>query len=149
VAIRDAGEGETIEGFPTRKSVLDASYDISIDAMGQKLVTHMTMSTESWTTDQLSGEFTNFMQMKSFHTGFEGLDKLIDAQSDAIRGRFPLKQVTTMHIAQGNSDMTSSTTSTVSAIQRKTIAASQFVLPSGYTKVEDPISRMAKQMQAR
>ena len=147
VSVRDLGAAETIGGYPTKHAAVDASYDIAIDVMGTAMTTHMTMTTESWTTDRLSSEFMNFMQMKNTRTGFGELDKLIEAQSAATNGRFPLKQVTTIHIAQGGNDLASTTTSEVTNIEKKTVAASTFAPPSGYTKVDDPISRMMKNMK--
>ena len=65
VSTRDAGDGGTIEGFPTRKHVLNASYDMNMSVMGQKMTSHLTMNTESWTTDQLTSEMSSFLQMRS------------------------------------------------------------------------------------
>ncbi len=141
-AVTDAGDGGTIEGYPTRKYVLDASYDIVINAMGQKMTSHFTMNTESWNTDQLSSDLSNFLQTRGIRTGIEALDKLIEAQQNGMRG-FPLKQVSTVNM----NDMVMSTTSSVHDIQRRAIDGSQFTPPSGYSKVDDPITRMVKQLK--
>ena len=145
VAVRDLGDGGTVSGYPTRHAILDSSYDIAIDAMGAKINSRMAMSTETWTTDKIGAEFTNFLQQKSFRTGYDALDKLIAAQASAIAGRFPLKQVTTIKVTQGNGgEITSTTTSTVSNIQKKTVPAATFVAPTGYARVDDPVTRMMK-----
>ncbi len=141
-AVTDSGDGGTIEGYPTRKYVLDASYDIVINAMGQKMTSHFTMNTESWNTDQLSSDLSNFLQTRGIRTGIEALDKLIEAQQNGMRG-FPLKQVSTVNM----NDMVMSTTSSVHDIQRRAIDGSQFTPPSGYSKVDDPITRMVKQLK--
>ncbi len=146
VAVRDEGNGEPIEGYPTQKSALDASYDIAIDAMGQKVKTHIDMRTESWTTNQLSRELVSFLQERSIRTGIAEIDKIIDAQSGALKG-FPLKQVSTVKMSQGGNDVTMTTVATVSNIEKKDIAASQFAMPTGYTKVDDPVSKMLKAFQ--
>jgi hypothetical protein len=146
VTVHDAGEGGTVEGFPTHKYVLDASYDMNIDAMGQKMTTHLAMNTETWATEQLSGEMSSFLQMRGLRTGIESVDKLIEAQSTSVRG-FPLKQVSTMHISQTGNDMTMTTTSTVTDVVKKNIEASSFVPPAGYTKTDDPVTKMMKQMK--
>lgn len=146
VAVRDEGDGEPIEGYRTKKSALDASYDIAIDAMGQKMSTHIDMRTESWTTDQLPRELVNFVQERGVRTGIAEIDKIIDAQSAALKG-FPLKQVSTVKMNQGGSDVTMTTTATVSNIEKKDVAASQFTMPTGYTKVDDPVSKMMKAFQ--
>ncbi len=145
VEVRDSGDGGTIEGFPTHKYILDAAYDIDIDAMGQKMTMHSAMTTENWTTDQLSGEFASFIQARGMRTGIDAVDRLIEAQATATRG-FPLKQVSTVHINQGGGDMTITTTSSVTNIQRHAIEPSQFTAPAGYTRVDDPITKMMRQM---
>ena len=146
VTVRDGGDGGAIEGFPTHRYVLDASYDMNIDAMGQKVTTHMTMNTETWATEQLSSEMTNFLQMRGIRTGIEGIDKLIAAQSTSVHG-FPLKQISSVHVSQGGNDMAMTTTSTVTEVVKKNIDASNFAAPAGYTKVDDPITRMIKSMK--
>jgi uncharacterized protein DUF4412 len=148
VAVKDEGVGEPIDGYRTRKSALEASYDIAIDAMGQKMSTHLDMRTESWTTDQLSAELVNFLQQRGIRTGIPEIDKLIDAQSESVKG-FPLKQVSTVKVNQGGQDVTMTTVATVSNIEKKDIAASQFVMPAGYTKVDDPVSKMMKTLQPK
>jgi len=146
VAVRDAGSGGTVEGFPTHKYVLEAAYDMNVDAMGQKMTTHIAMTTENWTTDQLAAERSSFLQMRGLRTGVEALDRLIEAQSNGVRG-FPLKQISTVRIKQGTSDMTMTTTSMVTNVEKKTIEASLFAAPSGYTKTDDPVTRMLKQLK--
>jgi len=146
VSIRDAGEGGMIEGFPTHKFIVDASYDMNINAMGQKMKTHLAMNTESWTTDQLAAEMSTFLQMRGIRTGVESLDKLIEAQSSGMRG-FPLKQVSTVHVVQGTSDIVMNTTSTVTNIEKKAVDGSLFAMPSGYTKVDDPVTKVMNQLK--
>lgn len=147
VTVKDLGDGGMIEGYPTRHALVNAAYDIAIDAMGNKATTHMAMSTEVWATDKLSAEFSNFLQTKSLRTGYAELDKMIEAQSGAINGRFPLKEVTTVHLTQNGSDITTTNTSTVSNIETKSLAVSMFAAPAGYVKVDDPISRMMKNLK--
>ena len=55
---------------------------------------------------------------------------------------FPLKQVSTVRV----NEMTITTTSSVTNIQRRAIDASQFAAPADYTKVDDPITKMMRQM---
>jgi uncharacterized protein DUF4412 len=147
VVVRDAGDGGKVEGYSTRKYVLDASYDMNIDALGQKITSHMSMNTEAWTTGELSAEFSSFLQLRGMRTGIEPVDKLIEAQSTTMKG-FPLKQVSTIKVSQGGgSDMTMTTTSSVTDIARKNIEASTFAMPAGYTRTDDPVTRMMKQIK--
>ena len=146
VSVRNGGEGGMIEGFPTHKTILNASYDMNINAMGQKMTTHLTMNTESWTTEQLASEMTSFLQMRGMRTGVESLDRLIEAQSDGMRG-FPLKQISTVHMTQGRNDMVMSNTATVTNIEKQNVDAAVFAMPGGYTKVDDPVTRMLRQLK--
>jgi Domain of unknown function (DUF4412) len=146
VTVHDGGDGGTIEGFPTHKSVLDAQYDMNIDAMGQKMTTHMSMNTETWATDQLSSEMSSFLQVRGLRTGIENIDKVIEAQTSGVRG-FPLKQVSVVRVSQQGNDLTMTTTSTVTNVVKKNIEASAFAAPSGYTKTDDPLTKMMKQMK--
>jgi len=147
--VRDLGAGETLQGYPTRKSLLDASYVMNVTAMGQKMSTQMTMRTESWTTDRIPTDAMNWFQMSGVRTGIEGIDKLIEAQTRARKGGFPLKQVTTMTVDRAGQKMVSTTTSTVMNIATRPIAASQFVMPAGYKKVASPLeAMMARTRQA-
>jgi hypothetical protein len=142
VDVRDAGAGETIEGYATRKSLLDASYDMNINAGGQKMSTRMSMKTESWTTDRIAADAMNWLQTSGVRTGIDGIDKLIEAQSRATKGRFPLKQVTTMTVDRAGQRMVSTTTATVTNISTRPIAANEFAMPAGYRKVPSPLARM-------
>jgi hypothetical protein len=84
--------------------------------------------------------------MRGIRTGIEGVDKLIAAQSATVHG-FPLKQVSTIHVSQAGNDMSMTTTSTVTEVVKKNIDASNFAAPAGYTKVDDPITKMIKAMK--
>jgi hypothetical protein len=143
---KDEGDGGTIEGYPTRKSQLDASFDINIDMSGQKMNSHMSLTTERWTTDKISASFVNVFQTQGIRTGVEAVDKLIAAQESLPNG-FPLKQVSTIHVKQGANDLTAVSTSTVTNVQTKTIPAATFVAPEGYSKTDSPLDRMMKQMK--
>jgi hypothetical protein len=145
VNVRDGGDGGTIEGYPTHKYILEASYDIAIDAMGQKMTMHTVMSSQNWTTDQLSGEFTSFVQARGLRTGIEAVDRLIEAQAAGMHG-FPLKQETSVQV-QGGADVNVASASNVTHIERHTIDAAQFTAPQGYNKVDDPITRMIRRVQ--
>src|SRR5581483_3616710 len=147
VSVSDGGDGGTIAGFPTHKYVLNASYDINVNAMGQQITTHIDMDTDSWTTDKLAPEMSSFLQMNGIHTGIEVVDKLVDAQRSAMRG-FPLKQVSTVHVSQGlGQDMTMVTTTNITDVQQTNVDASAFAPPSGYTKVDDPVTKMLKSLK--
>src|SRR5205814_8619612 len=46
VSTRDGGDGGKLEGYPTRKTVVDASIDLQIDAPGQTGMTTLTAHRE-------------------------------------------------------------------------------------------------------
>ena len=144
VTLKDGGDGGTIEGFPTQKAILDASVDINIDAMGQTMTSKMSMHSESWTTDKLAGTTPNFFQQRTLATGVDALDTLIAAQSKSLQGRFPLKQVTTVHVLQGGQDIATTTTATVTNVKQKALVAAVFAAPEGYTRVDNPLEAMEK-----
>ena len=144
VNAKDAGDGGTVEGYPAQKSVLDASIDLNIDAMGQAMISKMSMQTESWTTDKLGSVAANIFQQRSMLTGIEALDKLIEAQAASLKGRFPLKQVTTVHLTMNGQDITTTNTASVTNVKQKTIDAAVFVAPEGYARVDNPLEAMKK-----
>jgi hypothetical protein len=144
VNVKDGGDGGAVEGLPTRKSTLDATVDINVDAMGQTMTTKMSMHSESWTTDRLSANAMNVFQERTLQTGIDALDKLIAAQESAMKGRFPLKQVTTVHLLANGADLATTTTASVSNIKTATLPASTFATPAGYTRVDNPMERAAK-----
>jgi hypothetical protein len=140
VNVKDGGDGGAVAGYPTQKSVLDGSIDINIDAMGQTITSKMSMHGESWTTDKIGANAINLFQQRNVATGIEALDKLIAAQSASLKGRFPLKQVTTIHLVQNGRDIATTTTATVSNIKEKPVEASVFAAPEGFTRVKSPLA---------
>jgi hypothetical protein len=142
-AAKDEGDGPAVAGYPTRKSHLDASFDINVDAMGQKITSHITLTAERWTTDKLPAAAMNVLMGESLHTGIEAVDKLVAAQESLPKG-FVLKQVSTLHVIQGTQDLVSTSTSSVTEIETKQIAADRFTPPAGYSKTASPIEKMLK-----
>lgn len=140
VAGKDEGDGGVVEGYRTRKSRLDASFDINVDAMGQKMTSRMTFTTERWTTDKLPPAMISVFQEQAMHTGIAAVDKLIEAQSGLPQG-FPLRQVSTIHLRQGKSDIVSTSSATVTNIALKDIPAARFTPPAGYSKRANPLAR--------
>lgn len=141
-SVHDAGDGEKIEGFPTRKMIVDASIVMHIDAMGQKLDSPIIMHSENWGTDKIDPSASNLFQMSNPRTGIEAFDRMMDAQAAAFVGRFPLKQVTTMRVQEGGREMVTTTTATVTKVKQKAIDAAAFADPKGYRKVDDPLKAL-------
>jgi hypothetical protein len=143
VTTRDAGDGGKIEGYPTHHSVVDSGYTVNVEAMGATMAIHIDSTTESWSTKEIPAEYMNFLQARGMRTGIAEVDKIVASQAGATSG-FPLKQTTTVHINQNGSDMTTTSTVTVTGIEKKAIAAAEFALPQGLTKVDNPLELMVK-----
>ncbi|HVT44941.1 MAG TPA: DUF4412 domain-containing protein [Thermoanaerobaculia bacterium] len=143
VKVADGGDGGTIEGYPTKKYLVDSSYDMNMTVMGMKRAMKISTRSESWTTDKLAGELMTFVQHRGLRTGIEDLDKLIAAQGAATKG-FLLKQVSTTTTTQGGKAATSVTTTTVSNIETAPIPASRFEMPAGYRQGEAPFAAIPK-----
>ncbi len=144
VSSRDLGNGGTVEGFATRRTSLDATVNILIDALGQKMTTRMRMQTESWTTDRLSGDLMNVFQSGAMRSGIPALDALIEAQTASMKGRFPLRQTTTLHLLQNGRDLVTTTATSVTRMRTASLAPSLFEPPAGYAKVPNPVERALK-----
>lgn len=143
VNARDGGDGGTIEGYATRRALVDTDYDLILDAFGQKTTIHVTTNVQSWVTAALPSEMTSVFQLSGVKSGIADIDKLIEAQNGAING-FPLKQIATFHA----NDMTSTTTTTVTAIRKKDVASAQFETPVGYAKTDSPFDVLMKNLTA-
>lgn len=144
VKIIEAGDGGSIEGYPTKKYVVDSTYDMSMSVMGMKNDMHVVSKTESWNTDKLDREAMSFVQQKGFKTGLEDLDKLIAAESASVKG-FPLKQVRTQTTTGKNGKpTTNTTTTTITNVKTQAIAESEFKLPADYEQVDGPLEGLNK-----
>jgi hypothetical protein len=148
VSARDLGDGGKIENYPTRHRAIDMSYDLNVDAMGQKMTVNTTTTMESWTTDKLPEAATSILQMRGTRSGIPELDKLLESAAGANHG-FPLKEVVKTHVVQNGAPMDITQTTTVSSIETKAIPASEFVAPQGYTKVENPIDRALSSLKQK
>ena len=139
VSIKEAGDGGVIEGYPTRKYLINTTYDMTLSIMGIKNQSSVQSSSEVWTTMKLDQERRMFLQERSFRTGIEELDEVVEAQARALKG-FPLKHVTkTVTTPKKGKASTINSTVTISNIQKKAVAASQFKIPPGYEEGEMPM----------
>ena len=141
--IRDLGNGGTIAGYPTRRTATSSSYDLHVTVIDHKVVVHVTVNSESWTTDKLPASLANFMQSRSVRTGVQSIDRLLTEDPRAPRG-FPLKTVTTLRIVQNETPIEVTSTSSVSNIEMKTFPASEFAMPAGYRRVDSPFEKAIK-----
>ena len=143
VSVQRGQAGSRVDGYPAEKSVITATVDITID-MGQKLSSKLSMRSESWTTAAFGAVDGNLFQQRNVSTGIAALDTVIAAQTAPLKGRFPLRQTTTVHLIQSGSDISSTTTTSVTNIKQMALAASTFAPPAGYTRVDNPLRAMKK-----
>ncbi len=138
--------GESIEGYPTTKYVIESSYDLAVEVFGRKSVTSISSHAETWSTEKLGADLATFVQMKSFSTGMEELDKFIAKETRAVKG-FPLKQVTTSTQKQGSKTETTKTTMTVTSIKETSVPDASFAIPAGYKQVDSPLAGLDAMMK--
>lgn len=137
VSVREAGAGGALEGLPTRRVRVDSSYTVDLGVASMQIAT----TSESWLTDKLPASLATFLQQSAARTGIPSVDKLLAAQSAPMKG-FPLKQVTTMRIGTGRREITSVSTTLVTAIRHRAIAPAELAGPTGYRKVPSPVAGM-------
>lgn len=120
VSARDLGDGGTIEGYPTRKWSLDASYDVVI----ADTRTHVTMHSDSWRTDRIPEEVR-------FNGHADPIERMMPPN---VKG-FPLKEVTTIRTRPpGGREATAVSTMGVHDLRRVTTTPAQFAIPAGYKR---------------
>jgi hypothetical protein len=147
VDVRDTGAGGTIEGFPTQKAIIDASYTVAISVGGNAVKVPMKLHSEIWRTDKLTASLTPF-QMSAVRTGIPALDKMIE-QYDKMPKGFPLRQVSKVEVTPpgGTKAMETVSTMNVTGVQQRDIAATEFALPAGLKEVPNPIDAMLRSMK--
>jgi hypothetical protein len=123
----DDGDGGTMEGYSTRRAIIDSEYDMILDAFGQKSTVHVMTTVERWLTRELPEG--SVFQLAGAKSGIEDIDKLIDAQSGVAKG-FPLKQITTVSA----NEIHSTTTMIVSGVRTDAVDEARFATPHGYRK---------------
>ncbi|HEY2323474.1 MAG TPA: hypothetical protein VGJ82_11495 [Thermoanaerobaculia bacterium] len=121
-SVRDLGNGH---------SITQSSYDMNVALMDKKVKMHVTVTTESWTTDK--------------YPASASIGKVLASDPHAPKG-FPLKQVTTFRLDQNGQPIEVTSTTTVSEITTKPIPATDLAMPAGYRKVESPMERAMKSM---
>jgi hypothetical protein len=146
VNVRELGAGPAMQGYPTRRARLTTSFDLAPKFAGQiQAQIGVSLDSEVWLTDKLPAGAANVLQSSRLRTGVEAIDKIIDS-SAALHG-FPLKQVTRSKITVGGATSDGGTNTTiVSDIHEAEIAPSEFAIPAGFTKTDDPLEAMLKNL---
>ena len=136
VNVTDQGSGGDVAGYPTRKYLVETSYDVNGEMMGRQISNHIETKSEVWATDKLSSDLSSPFAMRGFRTGAADVDKLFEAKP--IKG-LPLKIVTTSTTTTAQGTRTSTTETNITDVKETKVAASQFDVPSDYTKSEMPM----------
>jgi hypothetical protein len=142
--ITDAGAGPTLDGFPTRHVVVDVTYDIEL---GSPEKTHVTMHSDAFVTDRIPGTAANLFVTKGMRTGIPAVDKVIEANATAVSRGFTLKQTVTISAKGGMIDLSTTTTTTMTKVKVADVAASEFAMPAGLTRVDSPLEKLKKALQ--
>ena len=136
IEVRPAGDGGVVEGYPTKKYIVDSKYTLAMNLMGMKMNSDVHSVTTVWTTDKLSAEYMTFLHQRAMKTGIEDLDKLIETQSKGVSG-FPLRQQITATTRMNNQVSTTKTTVEVKNIKPNvSVPAASFQVPAGYRKTD-------------
>lgn len=141
--VTDGGAGPTIEGFPTQHMIIDVSYDLEL---GSSEKTHVTMRGEAWITDRIPGS-PNLFVAKGLRTGIPAVDKVIEARGAALSRGFALKQTVAITAKGGMIDLSTTIVTTMSHVKVQDIAATEFAMPAGLTRVDSPIEKLKKALR--
>jgi hypothetical protein len=132
-------DGGAIVGYPTRRVRSRTSYTMTVKVFGMGRSNQVVADDETWWTDKLADPgFGVWLRGDPPHTGNAQLDKLIDSQASAARGKgFPLKKVTSQTTTDKNGRKTESKiTMEVTLLEQANVPASSFEIPAGYEETE-------------
>lgn len=129
--------GGTIVGLPTTLYRYHTSYDFTMKIMGMTRSSHIEMDQEIWATGALEAPGMGVWLRADRPTGFEGLDKLIQAEMSKVQG-FPLKTVTvtTTTGKKGKENTTRSTMEVTVLDRNRAMPDSTFEIPAGYQETQ-------------
>ncbi|HSP14686.1 MAG TPA: hypothetical protein VLV78_08035 [Thermoanaerobaculia bacterium] len=149
VSVRELGAGPMMLGYPTHRARLVTSFELAPKFAGQlQMQIGVNLDSEVWLTDKLPAAAANVLQSSRLRTGVPAIDKMIDS-SAVLRG-FPLKQVTTSKITVGGSTSSGGkSTTVVSDVRETNLAPDEFSVPAGFTKIDDPLEAMLKNLGMR
>ena len=129
--------GPALLGYPTTHYKSRTTYTMSMSVMGMKSQSTIAKEQETWATTKISDAGLGMWLRNAPKSGNEELDKLIQAEMDAVKG-IPLKTVTvtTTTDTKKKKSETSTTTMEVTKIEATTIPESTFAIPDGYQETE-------------
>jgi hypothetical protein len=131
-AVAMSNEHSSTRDLGAGHSITTSSYDMNVAIIDKKVTMHVTVTTESWTTDK--------------YPASASIAKVLSSDPHAAAGGFPMKQVTTYHIDENGTPIEMTSTTTVTDVTTKPVAPSDLAMPAGYKKVESPIERAMKSL---
>ena len=142
--VKSEGAGERVEGFPTKRWLVDATIEIktALDNSPKQI----TMRSEIWTTDKLPDAAASILDSSKL-PGDPILDSLSAARAKMTG--FPLKSVSVTKMTIAGSTTTSTSRTSVTGIHNATFLPSDFVIPAGYKRVDSPIDTMLNAFGSR
>jgi Domain of unknown function (DUF4412) len=142
--VKSEGAGGLVEGFPTKRWLVDASIEMktALDNSAKQI----TMRSEIWTTEKLPAAAASILDSSKL-PGDPVFDSL--GASRAKMTGFPLKSVTVTKMTFAGSTTTSTSRTSVTGIHNATFPASDFVIPAGYKRVDSPIDTMLNAFGSR
>ena len=132
--VNSEGAGGTVQGYPTQRWVIDTTTTMKTPAP-MTIVGRL----EIWATEKLPSNASP--AIPGSNTSADPIFGSLREAEAKIKG-FPLKSVTVTKMTSGGSTTTSTSRTNVTAIHVTTVPPSEFVIPSGYRKVDSPIDAM-------
>lgn len=127
--------GPDMLGYPTTYYKSRTTYGMSMSVMGIKSQQTISKEQETWATTALADASLGMWLRNAPKSGNEELDKLIQAEMDAVDG-IPLKTVTVTTTTEKKKAETSTMTMEVTKIESASIPESTFAIPEGYEETQ-------------
>jgi hypothetical protein len=149
VGVEKLGEeaGGAIHGLPTTHYRYRTGYSMQMKVIGIKRTSSVEQVQDVWSTDALDDVALGVWLQKTPTTGFEDIDRLIEAEMSTVHG-VPLKmeQVSTMTGEKGKRSSVTRTSMEVTELERGvSIPPATFEIPEGYTRTEMMVPGVAGQ----
>ncbi|HTQ81186.1 MAG TPA: DUF4412 domain-containing protein [Thermoanaerobaculia bacterium] len=132
------GDGGTVAGIATRHFKYRISYSMKMRVLGFGNSADTVIDQDIWAATKFQDPALGvWLRQDPPRTGNEQFDKLITAQVEKERVTgFPLKTVATTTTTQKGKQTVSHRTLEVTLIESRSVADSQFAIPSGYKETQ-------------
>ena len=131
-------DGGSLLGMPTRHYKFRTSYTTKVKILGMGRSSDTVTDQDIWATTKLTDPGLGvWLRHDPPRTGNESFDKLIAAESEKRKvSGFPLKLVSTTTSTQKDKQNVTHQSMEVKTLETKSIADSQFEIPSGYKETQ-------------